>query len=193
MSFETAYNHLMQFEGNYAHVKGDMGGETYKGIARRYHPHWSGWATIDEYKIKHGPLKRNHYIPDPELDQKVKAFYLANYWHEIYCSKIADERVAHLMFDFYVHSGHVGMKIVQRCVNQLLDRDVLKIDGIVGKITLNWINKIPGELLHDLIKERRRDFLEGLASRPGQSKFLKGWMRRVDSFPTLTDEAGSWV
>lgn len=192
MSFEKAFAHLMQFEGNYANVAGDMGGETYKGIARRWHPHWSGWTLIDRYKLANGPLKWNQYIPIPELDEKVKAFYQLHYWKEIYADQIRDAHVSHLVFEFYVHSGATGMKIVQHCVNYLLDQDKLKIDGIIGKVSLHWINKIPGDLLHDLIKERRRDFLQGLAQQPGQHKFLKGWMKRVDSFPSLTDRHQAW-
>jgi lysozyme family protein len=186
MSFENAFAHLLQFEGNYAHVEGDHGGETYQGISRRYHPHWCGWVIIDQYKAENGPLRWNQYIPDPDLDKKVKEFYKATFWNSIGADEIRDERVAHKIFDFYVNSGTTGMKIVQRCVNELLEYDRLKIDGVIGKVSREWINQIPGELLHDLIKERRRDYLEGLASRPGQNKFLKGWMRRVDSFPTLT-------
>ena len=55
MSFDNAFAHTQTNEGGYANNKADLGGETYAGISRKYHPKWSGWAIVDELK-KYGTV-----------------------------------------------------------------------------------------------------------------------------------------
>ena len=51
-NFEDAYKKLLIKEGGYVHDSDDSGGETYRGISRRYNPTWEGWDIIDTYKRK---------------------------------------------------------------------------------------------------------------------------------------------
>ena len=55
-SFKAQYNELIKREGNYHSGviggKVDKGGETYRGIARKYNPDWAGWKIIDSLKSK---------------------------------------------------------------------------------------------------------------------------------------------
>ena len=44
--FKKAYDKTMGHEGGYVHDPDDAGGETYKGISRRYHPGWEGWKVV---------------------------------------------------------------------------------------------------------------------------------------------------
>ena len=48
--FEPAFKLLILHEGGYANNKNDIGGETYRGIARNYWPKWVGWKLIDHIK-----------------------------------------------------------------------------------------------------------------------------------------------
>ena len=48
--FRTAYYLTMGHEGGYNNDPDDVGGETYKGIARNYHASWEGWKIVDMYK-----------------------------------------------------------------------------------------------------------------------------------------------
>jgi lysozyme family protein len=52
--FKTAYALTMGHEGIYSNNPKDRGGETYKGIARKFHPSWEGWKAIDRMKNKPG-------------------------------------------------------------------------------------------------------------------------------------------
>lgn len=45
--FKTAYDITSGLEGGYVNDTNDLGQETYKGISRRFWPHWDGWQHID--------------------------------------------------------------------------------------------------------------------------------------------------
>ncbi len=64
---------LSWHEGGYTNDPVDVGGETYRGIARRYNPQWEGWDLIDDTKpnIKH-----------TNLDPYVHKFYEEKYWDD---------------------------------------------------------------------------------------------------------------
>ena len=61
--FSKAWGRSSVHEGGYAHLAGDAGGETYRGIARNFHPEWPGWKFIDRVK----PLPYN--FTDKNLDK----------------------------------------------------------------------------------------------------------------------------
>lgn len=101
-NFNNAYKKTAGNEGGWNHVKGDNGGETYKGIARNYHPKWEGWKIVDKAK----PLKHNQIIKNDELDRLVSAFYKKNFWDVIGGDQIEDQLTADTLYDFGVNSGH---------------------------------------------------------------------------------------
>ena len=71
--FEKAFINTMGYEGGYVYDPDDAGGETYKGISRRYHPSWPGWRIIDKVKISGGDpysdLDDNEELEENELEQ----------------------------------------------------------------------------------------------------------------------------
>ena len=48
--FSKAIPKLLKKEGGYVNNPADRGGETYKGIARKYHKSAFMWTLIDRYK-----------------------------------------------------------------------------------------------------------------------------------------------
>ncbi len=166
--FKIAMAKTAPFEGGWNHVKGDNGGETYKGIARKFYPDWAGWAIIDSHK----PLKHNTIIKDERLDNLVDEFYITKKWLKL--GGIAIQAVANQIFDFTVNSGR-GAKIVQGLLG-------VAQDGIIGAKTIEAINRA-GIALNEDIKQARIKYLTGLVEKdPQQEKFLKGWLRRANSF-----------
>lgn len=101
--FLTAYNVLAQNEGGYANVSDDAGGETYRGISRVYHPDWSGWAWIDNYKASNGSISRGTIFP--QLEGAVQEFVRNNYWNKIQGDLIQNQQVANMVLDFCYQSG----------------------------------------------------------------------------------------
>lgn len=174
--FLTAYKKYVEpFEGGYVNNKADKGGETYAGIARNFWSAWPGWQFIDLVKQKR-VIKTNEKFED--LSQSVIDFYRAM-WDKQKFSLITSQEVANILFDFFVNSGSAAIKKVQELVG-------VSKDGSLGTNTLAAINKRNPATLHDQIKKARIDFYNAIVKRdPSQSVFLKGWMRRINSFPTL--------
>jgi lysozyme family protein len=65
------YEIVMKYEGGYVNHPNDLGGETYKGIARNAHPNWEGWKFIDQKR------------PVPE--DLVRRFYYEQFWKPLRC------------------------------------------------------------------------------------------------------------
>ena len=175
-SFTTAYTRFVQpFEGGYAYVVGDKGGETYAGIARNFHSTWSGWLVIDRIK-KTRALKHNEVIP--ELTAPVTTFY-ATLWNAGGFDKINNQDIANLLFDYYVNSGNYAIRDLQNIVN-------VNVDGKLGPLTIAMVNAGDTVKIHNDLKAARTARLQKIiANDPTQAKFAAGWFARVGAFPTL--------
>lgn len=182
MSFNTAFNKTMMHEGGYANVSGDRGGETYMGIARKFHPNWSGWIIVDmEKQMKNGVLPRNYFIKNTELDNFVRDFYFKKFWQAAWLDHINDEAIQEIIFDFYVNSGATAIRKVQQVLVYQFNKKI-RIDGVMGGNTITAINDSNPEKLFEAIKKSRWDFYKELAKKGHNAKFLKGWLKRLSSF-----------
>ena len=187
MRFRKALEHLLLREGFYANVKNDNGKETYCGVARAFHPYWSGWKHVDAYKrhirkTEGRKVQRNERIENDALDQAVASFYLEKFWQPIMGDMIHDEAVAMLLFDSYVHSGSKAVKWVQQAANQVGSIGVA-VDWKFGGKTLLAVNLCNGERLFNAMKQLRKDYLTWLADNVAdQAKFKRGWLRRINHF-----------
>lgn len=186
MSFSTALRSTLAHEGYYANVAGDKGGETYRGIARNYHPDWKGWPIIDLYKIRIGrPLDRNEKVPGPQLEKLVEAFYYEKFWRRSWADRLRDGSLAHMLFDFFVHSGGNAVKELQRVLNAHFGAS-LKVDGAMGPQTAQTANAQDPERLFARYKEARIAYYRRISQSGENWKFLKGWLRRAEGFKYLS-------
>lgn len=180
--FNTAYRIVHGHEGGYANNGGDKGGETYMGIARRYHPEWAGWVIIDAWKTLHGQPRRNYYFDSNELVEDVVSFYKGS-WNELQGSRIASQPVANLLYDFATNSGR-AVQVAQGVLNQL--GYALQVDNQVGPLTLAAINAADPATFHNALKAARIAYLKQLVVRdPSQQVFLADWLARCNSFLDL--------
>lgn len=178
--FEAILNNTLQHEGYYANNAKDKGGETYRGIARKFHPSWAGWYYVDEARRKNGSLPWNYHIQNPVLDKLVVDFYKANFWNKIHLDSVKDSSLQSIIFDAYVNSGGNGIKILQRTLNESFGKK-LKVDGAQGAMTIAAINSVNPQALFEAYKEARKRYY--LAIGVGDnSTFLKGWLNRIASF-----------
>ena len=171
--FAPAVQNTELWEGGYANLSGDSGGETYRGISRHNWPNWSGWTTIDA--AKSASLFPKSLDADTNLQSLVVDFYRQNYWK---FDGIADQAVANKIFDLSVNVGSVhAMRIVQLCVN-------VQVDGCYGPHTEKAINEWPtskGSLL-SAIRFKAEQYHRAIVSvHPEDAKFLRDWLRRDDS------------
>jgi lysozyme family protein len=161
MSFESAFDKMIQDEGGYVlhKVKGDTGGLTYAGIARNKNPHWLGWGFID----------RDETPPT----QMVRDFYKSEFWDRIQGDQL-NPVVASSIFNFAVNAGvSVASKLAQICVKTAPD-------GVIGPKSIQALNNMNEELFvasYALAKiARYRDIVMRDRS---QIKFLLGWLNRA--------------
>lgn len=140
-SFDIAYVLTHNSERGYANHKSDAGGETWNGIARRYHPDWSGWLILDKYKDKDNlPLS----VVD-KLKPLEKEFYLVNFWWPISGPFIEDQEVANLLYDIAVNGGtERAARYLQHNLNLLnrrgRDYPDIVVDEDIGPKTLKALN-----------------------------------------------------
>lgn len=182
--FDRTWEKTDLAEGFYSHRADDKGGETYRGISRKFNPQWRGWAIIDGYKARTGFID---LLPgDPDLNWLVKEFY-HDLWKQLHCDDFDSQDIADVLFDTAVHSGigtavqflQIALNALNR--NQKLWPDLV-IDGVIGAKTLWSIEQakerwpevavvMRGLRIAYLAKLMRED--------PTQEEFALGWIRRV--------------
>ena len=145
--FSTYYPLLLANEGGYVFDPHDPGGETWRGIARAFHPGWAGWGRLDAHKAKASwpancrTYPRNKLATavlrkDPGLARLVEAFDRAQYWDGLHLSAVANQCIASQLCDLGVHSGtgRVG-RLAQHVLASAFDWPGAQ-DGRLGPLTV---------------------------------------------------------
>lgn len=182
--FKTAYLETMKVEGGYANHPKDRGGETWKGIARNYHPNWPGWQIIDSFKNKPG-FETNLYASNA-LQQQVLIFYKQVFWDKMRLDEVKNQEIAMEMFDTGVNCGQeVAVRFLQRSLNvtnrNQQDYSNIQVDGQMGPMTLKAVNNHPRikqvfKLMNALQGNR---YLEICEHNESQEIFMTSWLSRV--------------
>lgn len=102
-NYKTAISKVLMHEGGYVNDPDDSGGETYKGISRRFHPSWGGWVLIDELRKKTDFPKG--ITVNPMLNGLVQTFYKVEFWDKLGCEGINEQAIADLLIDSAVNEG----------------------------------------------------------------------------------------
>lgn len=158
--FEPAFQRLMQEEGiTLSNDPNDKGGQTYAGIARKFHPKWEGWAFIDAGET-----------PPTEM---VRSFYKTLFWKPIYGDDIASQRVAEVLFGQFVNMGGNAIKLMQKTLGVVAD-------GAIGSKTLYALNAMDEERFLTLfcIANVARYHAIGMKDKT-QRTFWPGWFARA--------------
>lgn len=180
--FSAALHTTLAHEGYYAFVKGDRGGETYRGIARNFHPHWPGWVIVDAVKrSKGGSLPWNYRIVNAHLDNLITHFYYQRFWQSIYLDQVKDLSLQKFIFDFYVNSQKNAIRVIQTVLRYRFNKPI-SVDGKMGSNTIAAINSCNPESLFNELKKARGIYYIKISKKGENAKFLKGWMKRLASF-----------
>jgi len=183
----------MGHEGGYHAGTGvnsaDRGGETYKGIARRYFPNWYAWKIIDDLK-KESNFPRN-LQQNSHLQRAVKDFYEEYFWETNKLSSLRFSEVKTKLFDIGVNMGtKTAATFLQRGFNYLCRGNVaskLKVDGLIGGITISRINQLnnnDARHLYNLLNiQQGRHYLNILDRDSSQEAFTRGWIDRLKLIP----------
>lgn len=158
-NFHTAFEKLEEFEGGYVNDPDDTGGETKYGISKKSYPN-----------LDIGTLTR----------QEAKEIYRRDYWIPSKCDQIEDPVVSKQLFIASVNMGmKYGASQLQRALRA--NKQQLKIDGVLGKISIYLINNIPSTLALSAAyrSELACYYRLIVAKKASQKKFLKGWLNRA--------------
>jgi lysozyme family protein len=200
---------LYGHESGYSNVTSDKGGETYRGISRVNHPGWEGWRIIDGIKAKR-VIKRYEVISDPALEGSVYNFYLKEFWNPMRGDGFISQDTANVVIDHAVNAGPGrAAKMVQHILRNNFNAS-LAIDGNIGPVTLNTLNKVNQAKFFNAFVALRKDFYDyranistrgrandalfksmQLTPDSGEQVNYTGWMKRVASFGTKTIAAAS--
>lgn len=157
----------LKYEGYYANVANDKGGETYRGITRKNNPTWRGWAMVDKAK----PLKQNQAVK--EAESAVVEFYWNRFTGNAF-DKLNSVKVALAMFDYNVHGGF-SSTVLANIIKAKWGTVVLNPNS-----GLSFVNSKDENAVVSAILDHREAYLKGLiAKNPTQKKFEEGWFKRL--------------
>lgn len=159
---------LASWEGGFVKLPGDPGGYTNKGITL------ATWKSMGYDKDGDGDIDVNDLraITNEDMETILKE----KFWDKWKADNITSQSIANLLVDWLYNSGAYGIKIPQRVLG-------VAQDGKVGPKTLAAINNTKDKkALFEKLKEARANYLRNLVkNKPSNSKFLKGWLRRVNA------------
>lgn len=150
-------------------VKGDTGGWTIGGVARKKNPSWPGWKLVDR-----GERRLSVLMP------YLKAFYRRKYWDRTQAGEMP-EHVALPLFLLAVVAG------VGRAAITLQVAVGAKPDRQIGPKTLAAVRRMVVGRIIERMGLCEVMFYRDLANRsPSRRKFLRGWINRSTSHINLT-------
>lgn len=151
----------------------DRGGATLVGITYSTYSTYSTFKASSARKPTAVSLKRFRNMSYQEWLEILKTMF----WDRWHADEIQNQEVAEMLVDWVWTSGKYGITIPQQMLG-------VKTDGIVGRKTLNAVNSLDGSLLFPLLKHERLAYIDRICrSRPANSKFRNGWIRRINAIP----------
>ncbi len=182
-TFQAILQKTLHHEGGYVHDKDDRGGETYRGVSRKFHPKWSGWKTIDTLKKNKSAFPKN-LSSHLSLQASVEDFYKNTFWLPLKCHKISSFEVRMELFDTAVNVGQKqAVKFLQRAINHCsygLLKDKLADDGRLGVSTFDALEVLLPRYQKALRKsmdgEQYEFYKKICLRRPINWKFFRTWV-----------------
>lgn len=187
-NFDKAYFVTMANEGGYANDPDDKGGETYKGIARKFWPDWVGWSHIDAYKKSGLNVAGSNDIlaKDEALQMYVKQFYKLYFWDPNALDKVDNQDIASELFDTGVNqgvktAGYMLQEALNLCNRNGVTYPDIDVDGLIGTTTLTTLNgKADARAVFNTLNLLQGEkYLNIMRANKSQEKFWPGWLRRI--------------
>lgn len=153
---------IKKWEGGWANDPDDSGGCTMSGITIGTYQHYYGSdKTCEDLQ----------YLTDDEWLYMFKR----GYWDRFKADYIENQSIAQLCVQMGWGSGPVtAIKRIQQCLG-------CKADGIVGPKTLAALNGDNKEEIFNRLWTMRKEWLVRISKIGNNKKYLKGWLRRLDS------------
>lgn len=156
--FEPAILHVLEHEGGYVNDPDDPGGETNYGISKRSYP----------------DVDIAHLTQAQAID-----IYRRDFW-DTQWEQIDSQELSTALLDASVNMGRpAAVKLLQRAANKVYCRDLLVVDGVVGRKTLAALNESSEDILREFRASRSLFYIDLAWNQPTMKKFLPGWIRRA--------------
>jgi len=159
---------LLKFEGGYVNDPSDLGGATNLGItlgtAEKFHfdEDHDGDVDVNDVKL----LTKEDF----------RIVLKVGYWDVWRADEIKNQSIANFLVDWLYNSGVDAIRIPQRLLG-------LTPDGVVGKNTIDGVNKVDQQNFFNQLVEARNKFITDIIiKRPANKKFEIGWRNRINSF-----------
>ena len=184
-SFSNSLAVVLKHEGGYNRATSGSG-ETYRGIDRRYHPNWSGWAIIDKYKSKNGIPKEESYINVTGLNEAVVKWYSDFYKPMVNLAAINNQTTADFTADFLIHKQYDAIRVINAAAKTLANvpTDIYKITPQVLQVMNN-----KAENFYKTFYSFRIAYYNNPATFGSKLKFslpyVKAFTDRVNKFPAV--------
>lgn len=161
-NFDHAFDLVLKSEGGYSNDPADHGGETNLGVTK------ASWASYIGRPVQAGEM---HAL----TKDRVSPYYKQGYWDKCCCDELP-AGLDYAVFDFAVNAGPGrASKFLQQAVGVVPD-------GAIGPNTMAAVAKADASDALEQFAAAKRFFYKGLVLRdPSQSRFIKGWLARVDS------------
>lgn len=177
--FKKAKMKTLRWEGGFVNDSDDRGGLTFAGVAENF---WGKkypelFIRLKEIIAETNGVKKEIdkvAFSDEKFLSEIEKFYKDNFWDIIKGDEITDQSKAEALFDYSVNSG------VSRAVKHAQEVCGITVDGKFGNQSLKAINE--KDDFTNKLCDRRVAFLKKVAENGNNSKFLKGWLNRVNDF-----------
>lgn len=154
---------IKKWEGGYANDPDDDGGCTMCGVTISVYQRYYGKdKTCDDLK----------HITEEEWENIFKT----GYWDKMKADEIENQSIANLCVDMLWGSGP------RNAIRHIQGALGLKEDGVVGKNTLAALNSPNTAKTFRTLWTMRYNWFHKIAEKGNNQKFLRGWLRRLNSF-----------
>lgn len=180
--FRVAYKRLIKYEGYYVNDPNDYGGETYKGISRKFNPKWLGWKYIDA-------IKRKTYVHPNEQFGGMIDFYAQDYYLDIWVKEgfdqLKSQQVANYFLDFRIHSNCLGILITRKVLLSMGEKiDTTKY--VVDQEMIDALNRVDPNKFINALKLKRIQLYNTIVWRDTTQKvFYKTWITRAKDVESI--------
>lgn len=171
--FREAYETTEKNEGGWTIWPIEAGGETYKGVARRWWPGESGvWDMVDAAKRSinepvptagerktararsYGNKVDKYIYKNFNSDVVIANFYYKNFWNANHLGELIDQKTANAMYDMTVQHGD-GANVIRRSVGLSLKGKNTPLNSK----EIQHINSISSSLTIDRLIDERKAYL----------------------------------
>ena len=112
-----------------------------------------------------------------------------NFWNKNRIGEISDQVLAEIFADAVInHGSGFGTRMMQQVLNDGFGQS-LKVDGAMGSFTLGALNSQNPFALHNAFKQKRIKWYNSQRSHPKNHAFVNGWMKRMEKFPSYSENA----